>query len=76
MPPKPWKQEIKKAKRMLLRREEALRAELAQVRETRRKLERILAMEPRRARYRLSPAGRETSSRATKKRWREYRKQR
>ena len=74
-PRKPWKQEIKKAKQMLLRREADVSAELVKVRETRRKLERILATGPRHGQDRLSPEGRAAISRAVKKRWRTYRVQ-
>ena len=73
MSQKLWKQEIKKVRRTLLRREVVLSAELAQVRETRRKLERILLMKPLSPRRRLSPAGHAAISRAAKKRWREHR---
>ena len=71
----PRKQEIKKARQMLLRREAAVKAELVRVRETRRKLERILGAGPRHKDDRLSPEGRAAISRAAKKRWRTYRVQ-
>ena len=56
MPRKSWEHEITKAKRALLHREQALSAELAQVREMRRRLKRILAMKPLSPRTRHKPS--------------------
>ncbi len=62
------------ALRALKRREARLKRELAQVQHKTKEVERALRPAPLSHKTRLSPEGREAISRATTKRWAEYRR--